>query len=189
MAVLITAFEPFGGEQINTSAEVLRMLPETISGFPVRKQLLPVVFGKAAELALKQPADAVFLLGEAGRRETVTPEVRARNLRNARIPDNEGNQPLDQPVLPGGAEWYRTGVPVERIVERMRDEGEQIAVSEDAGTYVCNDTFYLVGLNSVAPVDFIHVPHRTEGIAALAETVRRFIELALTVKEDPEPIL
>ena len=71
--ILITGFEPFGGEKINTSAEVLRLLPETIAGAPVRKRLLPVVFGEAAEtalgeLALQGPAEAVFLLGEAGGR-------------------------------------------------------------------------------------------------------------------------
>ena len=182
--ILITGFEPFGGEKINTSAEVLRLLPETVAGIPVHKRLLPVVFGEAAEtalgeLALRGLAEAVFLLGEAGGRETVTPELRARNLRNARIPDNGGNQPVSQPVLAEGPEEFVTPFPVRDIVERMKAEGCAIEVSEDAGAFVCNDTFYLVGLKSGVPADFIHVPHRTENIGELAETVRRFMELAL----------
>ena len=92
--ILISAFEPFGGHERNASAEVLRLLPETIGGYNVRKMLLPVVFGKAAQRILTaEPADAVFMLGEAGGRTDVTPEIRAVNKREARIPDNEGSRP------------------------------------------------------------------------------------------------
>ena len=174
--ILITAFEPFGGREINASAEVLKALPGRIGGFDVRRQLLPVVFGKAAEAAPQGPFEYIFLLGEAGR-DRVTPETTARNLRSARIPDNEGNQPEDEPVLPGGPEVYRTPLPVGGIVERMTGEGYRIAVSDDAGTFVCNDTFYLVGTGRRVPVDFIHVPCDLSEDAA--ETVRRYIELAV----------
>lgn len=177
--LLITAFEPFGGERLNTSSEVLGMLPEKLCGREVRKTVLPVVFGKAAEKALSLPASCIFMLGEAGGRAEVTPELKARNLRQARIPDNEGNQPRDEKILPDGPEEYRTVFPVREAVERMRSDGYRISVSEDAGTYVCNDTFYLTGIKAGVPVAFIHVPHRTEEIGELAETVRRFMELVL----------
>ena len=179
--ILITAFEPFGGKSRNASSETLRLLPDEIAGLEVRKLLLPVVFGKAAEKALEQEADAVFLLGEAGGRSEVTPEKRAKNIRDARIPDNEGNQPNNRPVLPGGAEEYRTAVPVERIVAQMRREGYRIAVSEDAGAFVCNDTFYLVGTGSRVPVVFIHCPAEPERAREFAGAVARFIGLALSV--------
>ena len=77
--ILITAFEPFGGSAVNTSAAVLEKLPEEIGGAGVEKALLPVVFGKAAEKALTCKADCIFLLGEAGGRTAVTPERRGRN--------------------------------------------------------------------------------------------------------------
>ncbi len=178
--ILITAFEPFGGRQSNTSGEVLRMLPEHIGGCRVKKMLLPVVFGLAAKQVLKEAADAVFLLGEAGGRNTVTPEIQAVNRREARICDNEGNQPRGEEIISGGPARYLTGVPVRHIVKRMQEEGCSINASEDAGTYVCNDTFYSVGLGRPEPVVFIHCPAETDGAAAYAETVRRFIEIAVS---------
>lgn len=177
--ILITAFEPFGGNERNASAEVLRLLPDEIGGAKATKILLPVVFGKAAEKALRQDADAVFLLGEAGGRPEVTPERTARNIRHARIPDNAGNRPKNEESLPGGPAEYRTGISIEHIVKQMRKEGFAVSVSEDAGTYVCNDTFYLVGTRSRVPVEFIHCPALPGRAAEDAKTVRRFIELAL----------
>ena len=174
--ILITAFEPFGGKETNASAEALRSLPDQIGGYDVQKQLLPVVFGKAAE-SVRDDYDFIFLLGEAARK-TVTPETRARNIRAARIPDNEGNQPENGKIISDGPEEYRTMLPVRETVEKMTEEGYRITVSDDAGAFVCNDTFYLVGTGSKAPVGFIHVPViRMDGIA---ETVCRFIELAVS---------
>ena len=171
--ILITAFEPFGGSTVNASAAVLEKLPEEIGGAEVQKALLPVVFGKAAEKALAYTADCIFLLGEAAGRKNVTPELRGRNLRNARIPDNEGNKPEGEKILPEGPEEYRTVFPVEVIVEQMQAEGYGIEVSEDAGTYVCNDTYYLTGMKAGVPVQFIHVP--AESGAATAAVVEMFI--------------
>ena len=176
--ILITAFEPFGGSSVNTSAEVLERLPESIAGCRVIRALLPVVFGKAAEKALQTQAQYVFLLGEAGGRETVTPEIRARNLRSARIPDNEGNSPQAQAILPGGPDEYRTRIPVDSIVRQMLEEGFSVAVSEDAGTFVCNDTYYLVGMNSRVPVTFVHVPADPDHADVYAAAVKRFVEIA-----------
>ncbi len=174
--ILITAFEPFGGSAVNTSAAVLEMLPEEIGGAKVEKALLPVVFGKAAEKALTCTADCIFLLGEAAGRTAVTPERRGRNERNARIPDNEGNKPEGEKILADGPEEYLTVFPVDAIVEEMKAEGYGIEVSEDAGTYVCNDTFYLAGVKSPVPVQFIHVPGEREKAEVFGEIVERFIE-------------
>ena len=184
--ILITAFEPFGGEIINTSAEVLFRLPDRIGGEPTEKLLLPVVFGKAAETVLRQTADRIFLMGEAGGRTVVTPETKAKNFRDARIPDNEGNQPRGEVILADGPACYTTRLPVKKAVERMKDQGYAISVSEDAGSYVCNDTFYIVGLRTSVPVGFIHVPHQPENANLLAQTVLHFMEMIVTgkVQED-----
>ncbi len=172
--ILITAFEPFDGKTENASFLVLRDLPERIGGYEVRKTVLPVVFGKAADLVKTNGYDFVFLLGEAGR-DRVTPETTARNLRSARIPDNEGNKPEHEIIMEGGPEQYRTPIQVQSIVAQMKDEGYLVELSDDAGTFVCNDTFYLVGTGNAIPVEFIHVPVTKPD----TETVRRFIELAL----------
>ena len=180
--VLITGFEPFGGAAVNTSAEVLRLLPDVIGGRQVTKAVLPVVFSRAAEEALRHPADLIILLGEAGGRGLVTPELQAKNVRNARIPDNAGQQPMQELILPDGPEIYHTAVPVERITAQMQAEGYGVAVSEDAGAFVCNDTYYLVGTASRVPVVFIHVPALPDQAEAFADTVTRLIEFAETME-------
>ncbi len=177
--ILITAFEPFGGKARNASAEALRLLPEQIGEYGIRKMLLPVEFGRAAEQVLRQEADAVFLLGEAGGRSVVTPEIRAKNVRDARIPDNAGRQPAGEEILPGGPAEYRTPVAVRRITARMREEGYAAEVSEDAGAFVCNDTYYSAGTGLRVPVVFIHCPGEEDGAAEYAATIRRFIEIAM----------
>ncbi len=178
--ILITAYEPFGGSHVNVSALVLDRLPESIAGCGVIRDVLPVVFGRAAEKVLKQQADYIFLMGEASGRKTVTPEKRAGNIRSARIPDNEGKQPRDQVILPEGPDEYRTRIPVGPIVRQMLGEGYSIAISEDAGTFVCNDTYYLVGVNSHIPVAFVHVPADPDGANLFAAAVRRFVEIAVS---------
>ena len=173
--ILITAFEPFGGKTDNTSALVLEKLPEVIAGYQTEKVLLPVVYGRAAEKALEHEADYIFLLGEAGGRSVVTPEFRARNLREARIADNAGNMPSGEKILPEGPEESLCRFPAKEIVNQMQEEGYGISVSEDAGSFVCNDTFYLVNERSMVPVSFIHVPAEPEKAEEYAGTVGRFI--------------
>ena len=179
MKILITAFESFGGRESNASAAVLEKLPEQISGCEVEKALLPVVFGKAAETVLRHPADCVFLLGEAAGRDAVTPEIRSVNLRDARIPDNDGNSPREEIILPGAPEEYRTVFPVRDIVHQMQQEGYRIEVSEDAGRYVCNDTFFLTGMRTRVPVAFVHVPAVPGEADAFAGTVCRYVALCV----------
>ena len=173
--ILITAFEPFGGNERNASLEVLKRLPDDFLGIPAGKLTLPVRFHEAADLVLKHPAGCIFLIGEAGGRQEVTPELRAVNFRNARIPDNAGFQPKSEKILDSGPDEYRTRIPAETIVEGMRSEGYPVAVSEDAGTYVCNDTFYLVGTGSRVPVEFIHVPAVPDDAENFAQTVGAYI--------------
>ena len=179
--ILITAFEPFGGSAKNASVEVLERLPDAINGIQTEKLILPVVFGTAAQKVLEHPADCIFLLGEAGGRTMVTPELRARNLRNAKIPDNAGRQPENEIILPGGPDEYRTQVPADIIVRQMKTEGYPIDTSEDAGTFVCNDTFFLTGASTQVPVEFIHVPARYNQSPEYAVIVSKYIEEAVRI--------
>lgn len=163
--LLITGFEPFGGEKINPSWEAVKLLPDKIGDFELIKAEIPVVFGKAAEkviaLSEEKKADAVICVGQAGGRTSVTPEMVAINLRFASIPDNEGNQPKDEPCVPGGENAFFSTLPVRKMAEGVGESGIPCSVSYSAGTYVCNDLMYHVldhFSGSGVRACFIHVP-------------------------------
>lgn len=142
--ILLTAFEPFGGETKNVSQEAAARVPETVAGVRIVKCLLPVVFGTAGETlraAIEREApDAVLCVGQAAGRTHVTPERVAINLRDARIADNAGAMPVDEPIVPGGPAAYFSNLPVRAMVERMGQIPS--ALSYSAGTFVCNDVMY-----------------------------------------------
>ena len=144
--LLITGFAPFGGEEINPSWEAVLRLPETLGEYELCKLCLPVVFGEAAELAIaeaeKISADAVLSIGQAGGRAAVTPELVGINLRHAKIPDNKGNQPRDEAIIPGGAAAYFSTLPVRKMAEAIRAAGLPSELSYSAGAYVCNELLY-----------------------------------------------
>ncbi len=145
--VLLTGFEPFGGETVNPSAEIARQLHgAVIRGHRVQGALLPCVFGASiAELKKQmkavQPA-LVICVGQAGGRAEITPERVAINVDDARIPDNAGRQPVDRPVVRGGPAAYFSTLPIKAIVAALRRADIPAAVSQTAGTYVCNHVFY-----------------------------------------------
>lgn len=169
--VLITGFDPFGGEKINPAYEAVKLLPDEISGTKIIKKEIPTVFQKGPDAVYEaiqenQP-DYVLCIGQAGGRSQVTPEWVGINFRNARIADNEGNQPLQTSVVENGPEAYFTMLPVFRMVEKMKENGIPASVSYTAGTYVCNDVMYSVlhychtefkGVKG----GFMHVPFATE---------------------------
>lgn len=183
--LLITGFEPFGGETINPAWEAVKALPEQIGGWQLRKLQIPTVFSLAAARTLACAAeyrpDAVLCIGQAGTRSAVTPEYVGINLRHARIADNLGNQPQDEPVVPGGPTAYFATVPVRAMTAAIEAQGIPAAVSYTAGTYVCNDLLYtLLHHYAGTPVraGFIHVPFLPEqapqGVASmpLAQMIR-----------------
>jgi pyroglutamyl-peptidase len=145
--ILVTGFEPFGGERINPSAEVARALHgRAIDGAPVIGVVLPCVFG-ASIAALRQALDThrpqlVLALGQATGREGFTLERIAINLDDARIADNAGAQPIDEPVLARGPAAHFTTLPIKAMVAALRDAGHSASVSNSAGTFVCNHVFY-----------------------------------------------
>ena len=166
--LLISGFEPFGGEKINPSWEAVECLPSEINGYALTKLLLPVTFGavdiliSAAELVAP---DVIICIGQAGGRAEITPELVAINLRHASIPDNCGNQPKDEAIIPGGAAAYFSTLPVRRMADAISALGIPSSVSYSAGTYVCNETLYtlLSRFDGTAiRVGFIHIPYSKE---------------------------
>ena len=168
-SLLITGFEPFGGEEINPSWEAVCRLPDGINGYSVNRLLLPVVFGNAAEEAIKKAneidPDVIICIGQAGGRSAITPELVAINLRYAKIPDNSGNQPIDEPIIVGGDNALFSTIPARKIAAAIEALGIPSQLSYSAGSYVCNDLLYTLLMHfkgSKTRVGFIHVPYCTE---------------------------
>ena len=167
--LLITGFDSFGGGTTNPSWEAVKNLPDTVGDFVLCKLQIPTVFGKAAQMVLEKAAevqpDMILCVGLAGGRDAVTPERIAVNIRDARIPDNAGNQPQGEFVVSDGPAAYFATVPVVAMTQAIRDAGIPGAVSNTAGTFVCNDTLYAL-LHRFSETDvtvgFIHVPYLPE---------------------------
>ena len=173
MKILITGFEPFGGEPINPSWEAVRHLPDTIAGAEVIKLQIPTVFGRTAdvvrEAVLEHEPDVVVSVGQAGGRFMVSPERVAINMDDGRIPDNDGKQPIDTPIRPDGPPAYFSSLPIKAMVNAMRAAGVPSVVSNTAGTYVCNHIMYqvLYMIDREFPGKrggFIHVPYTPQQV-------------------------
>ena len=172
--VLITGFAPFGGESVNPSWQAASLVAaEPPTGLTVTAAELPCVFGESVDAlrdAVRVSApDLVLCLGQAGGRPGVTVERVAVNLDDARIPDNKGRQPIDEPVVPGGPAAYFSSLPVKACVAAVRAAGVPAAVSLTAGTFVCNHVAY--GLGHLIATElpyvrggFVHVPWAPEQV-------------------------
>ena len=196
--VLMTAFEPFGGETINPSWEAVRSFDgKQIAGARIVVRQLPVVFatcGKVLAQALDEiQPDQVLCVGQAGGRSDITVERVAINVDDARIPDNDNQQPIDQPIVADGPAAYFSTLPIKAIVAALREVGVPASVSQTAGTFTCNNVMYsllhwLKTTNSSARGGFIHIPYMPEqavhhpGVASMATaSVILALETALQV--------
>jgi pyroglutamyl-peptidase len=165
--VLVTGFEPFGGEDANPSWEICDALPSRIGGARIETLRVPTRFHLAIEVVAKavarlEPA-IVLCLGQAGGRAAVSVERVAINVDDARIADNAGAQPVDEPVSPGGPAAYFATAPIKAMSAAIRTAGVPAAVSNTAGTFVCNHLFYgvlhfIATSGRKARAGFIHVP-------------------------------
>lgn len=210
MKVLITGFDPFGGEKVNPAYEAVKLLPDTIAGAEIIKLEIPTVFSKsgpAVEAGIQaHHPDVVLNIGQAGGRSCVTVEQVAINLAEARIPDNNGEQPSDEPLQAGGPTAYFATIPVKAIVKNVRDHGIPCHISYSAGTYVCNCVMYNV-LHMAAVkypnirAGFIHVPFADEqvvnkpngtpssSLAVIAKALEYAVEAIVLNKEDVKEVM
>jgi len=167
MTILITAFEPFGGEDRNPSLEAMQRLPEFIGGARIHKLALPTAFYEAPKQAIAaldaHRPEAVICLGQAGGRAGIALERVAINVDDARIPDNLGQQPVDAPIAAEGPAAYFCTLPIKNMAAAIKEAGIPASISNSAGTYVCNHLTYALLHHAATTglttrIGFIHVP-------------------------------
>ena len=173
MKVLITGFDPFGGEPINPAWEAVKRLPDNIDGVEIVKLQIPTVFKKSAKKLFENidtvKPDVVICVGQAGGRYEFCVERVAINLDDGRIPDNEGYQPVDVKVFEDGENAYFSSLPIKAMVAEIRKADIPASVSNSAGTFVCNHLMYGV-LYTIAKKypsmcgGFMHVPFITSQV-------------------------
>lgn len=170
--IVVTGFDPFGGESINPAWESVKALGQLKSEtFSVHVCQIPTVFHKSLEHLYKAlediKPDIVLCVGQAGGSSVFSIERIAINVNDARIPDNEGNQPIDTPVIPEGPVGYWSTLPIKAIVHQLKEQGIPAVISQSAGTYVCNHLFYglmhyISEKNPAIRGGFIHIPYLPE---------------------------
>ena len=198
MKIIVTGFDPFGGEKINPSIECVKALTE-IEGVELIRLELPTVFKESAkrlnEVINDVKPDAVLSVGQAGGRAGITMERIAINVDDARIPDNISQQPIDEAIQLDGEAAYFTTLPIKRIVKAIREAGISAEVSNSAGTFVCNHIMYQA-LFAATKADkpfkagFMHIPfipeqttdkpslpleESTKAVQIAIETIRDYI--------------
>ena len=174
MRILVTGFDPFGGEPVNPALEALQRLPATLGAHTIERRPLPTVFHRSLDVlgdAVRTlRPDMLICVGQAGGRAELSIERVAINIDDARIPDNDAQSPIDQPIVPGGPAAYFTNLPLKAMVQALGDAGIPAKVSNTAGTFVCNHVFYgamhLVATEFPAMrAGFIHIPFLPEQVA------------------------
>ena len=173
MKILVTGFDPFGGEKVNPALEAVKSLPSVIQGAEIRWVEIPTVFYQSAEVLeaeiVRYQPDVVLCIGQAGGRAGLTPERVAINQDDARIPDNQGNQPIDTPIRLDGEAAYFSTLPIKAMVQAINEVGLPATVSNTAGTFVCNHLMYqaLYLADKKFPnmrAGFMHIPYMTEQV-------------------------
>ncbi|GIG37506.1 pyroglutamyl-peptidase I [Cellulomonas pakistanensis] len=205
--VLLTGFEPFEQQEVNASWAAVRAVADSwdqaAEGAALVTALLPVSFARAprrlAELLLDVRPSLVVAVGEAGGRANVSVERVAVNVQDARIPDEDGAQPVDVPVVPGGDAAHFSSLPIKACLAALREAGVPGEVSNTAGTFVCNTIAYALadqlaaGHAPGARGGFVHVPRLPEqvparaaslGVEGAAEGLRAVLRAALRTTED-----
>ena len=191
--LLITGFEPFGQDAINSSWEAVRRLPDEVGNYELMKLQIPTVYGLASKTVLEAAKafcpDVILCIGQANKRDSITPELVALNLRDASMADNAGNTMQDEPVIAGGENAYFSSVPSRAIVDAVKAAGIPCILSYSAGVYVCNDLFYTLlhqYHETATRVGFIHVPYLPEqadesSVSLPLDVIMQALDIAINV--------
>lgn len=173
MKILVSGFDPFGGEKINPAIESIKKLPDEINGVKIIKVEIPTVAHKSLKklqevIEIEKP-DVVLSIGQAGGRPDITVERVGINVDDFRIKDNEKNQPIDEKIAKDGPDAYLVTVPIKAMVQKMTENKIPASVSNTAGTFVCNHVCY--GMAHLAATKypnmrtgFVHIPFLPEQV-------------------------
>lgn len=199
MRILLTGFEPYGGDTVNASQEVVKALPEVIGGHTIHRLIFPVTFAHSIDrvnVAITHyRSDLVICLGQSVGRREITLERVAINLQDAPIPDNAGAQPVDTPVMAGGPAAFFSTLPVKAMVRTLTEAGYPAALSQSAGTFVSNHLFYglMYHLDHLARrvrgglVTLPQLPEQTSDEASMSrEQMIKAVELLILTAADTE---
>jgi len=171
--IIVTGFEPFLGEKINPSLEVLELLPNELNGYKIVKKGLPVVFNKCfneiPRLIKEYDPEYIIHIGQAGGRTKITPERVAINIDDTGSVDNENKTYKDVTIKEDGENAYFSNIPIKAIIEELNKNLIPSAISNSAGTYVCNNllynTLYYINKNNLEiKAGFIHIPFTHEQV-------------------------
>lgn len=179
MKILVTGFDPFGGDKINPAIESVKLLPDEIAGAQIIKLEIPTICHQSLkvidEAIAKYDPDVVLSIGQAGGRTAITVERIGINIDDCRIPDNAGQQIIDEPVFEDGPAAYFSNLPIKAMVARICEKNIPAAVSNTAGTFVCNHVLY--GVRHIIETKypgkrsgFIHIPFLPEQVIERANT-------------------
>ena len=195
MKILVTGFDPFGGEKINPAIESVKRLPDKILDAEIIKLEIPTVIGKSVDKIREKikevEPDVVLSIGQAGGRPDITVERVGINCDDCRIKDNEGNQPIDEKVVEDGPAAYFATIPIKAMVEHIKEGKIPASVSNTAGTFICNHVLY--GVCHIKAREypnmrtgFIHIPFLPEQVtdkknmpSMALETIVKGLELAI----------
>lgn len=195
MKILVTGFDPFGGEKINPAIESVKNLPDKILNAEIIKLEIPTVVDKSvdkirAKIEDVKP-DVVLSVGQAGGRADITVERIGINCDDFRIPDNNGNMPIDEKIVEDGPDAYFSNLPIKAMVKHIQDENIPAGVSNSAGTFVCNHVLYGVAHIRATKypnmrTGFIHIPFLPEQVvdkrsmpSMSLETITKALKLAI----------
>lgn len=184
--ILVTGFDPFGGEHINPAIESVKRLPKKILGVEIIPLEIPTVIGVSLEkieeaIKLHDP-DVILSIGQAGGRSDISVERIGINVDDCRIPDNAGNQPIDEPIRKDGPAAYFSSLPIKAMVEHISSHGIPASISNTAGTFICNHVLYGVRymVETTYPKKrsgFIHIPFLPQQVADKKEVASMQLEL------------
>ncbi len=173
MKILLTGFDPFGGESINPAIEAVKKVSTTIANATIIKLEIPTVVFKSLDVIeqaiIKHNPDVVLCIGQAGGRVDITVERVGINIDDCKIPDNEGNQIIDEAIFKDGPDAYLVNLPIKAMVKQIKSKGIPASVSNTAGTFVCNHVTYGVRhlIETKYPgkrSGFIHIPFLLEQV-------------------------
>lgn len=173
MKILVTGFDPFGGDKVNPANEVVKLLPDKILNAEIIKLEIPTVIKKSLELIdkniEKHNPDVILSIGQAGGRPDITVERIGINVDDFRIKDNEGNQVIDVPIYEDGENAYFSNLPIKAMVAYIKNKKIPSSISNTAGTFVCNHVLYGVRYLIEKKYNgkksgFIHIPFLPEQV-------------------------